>query len=150
MSTSLEASLVQVEENADRQWKDVARDCLRWLNQHRQWWTTDDFWDAMKEHYPDITTHEVRALGPLILAMIRAGDVEKTPGRTTVSRRPEAHKAVLFIYRKPIDAGLLRIEQITQLARMIRHYDGNHDKGAGALAELLIDAGVRVPTANAR
>lgn len=41
-----------------------------------------------------------------------------------------------------IDYMLARVDSIDKLAALIREVDGNHDKGAGELAEALVDRGV--------
>lgn len=129
-------AMAAAEANAYARWKEHARSCLHWLNTTHDRWTTDDFWLSMREHYPDVTTHEPRALGPLLSAMIRRGEVVNY-GRTT-SQRPEAHKAVLFSYGRPRPDA-----EITRLELLLRDLTREDRASLRSLAEALYQRGMR-------
>jgi hypothetical protein len=99
----LDEALQRVEEHADPDWKTLAYEVLVDLCRTGDEWTTDDFWLRMRLRHPDVTTHEPRALGALIRRLLRDGMAEKT-GRFGESTRPEAHRAIVFYYRRPIAA----------------------------------------------
>lgn len=92
-----DVAMGRVEANASTIWKEKAADCLDWLIANRDEWTTDDFWNAMAEHYPEYATHDHRALGPLIASLIRARRIEKAG--LVPSDRAVRHKGFVFKYR---------------------------------------------------
>lgn len=95
----LDAALEAVDEHASEEWKQKANDCLDWLIRSCALWTNDDFWNAMEKYYPEVTTHEPRALGPQTLRRVRAGEIERV-GRV-LSTRSVAHKADIPVYGRP-------------------------------------------------
>jgi hypothetical protein len=87
-----------VAEHADQDWKDKAAAAVRWLARERRTFTSDDVWEALARHYPDVTTHEARALGPVLTAAARAGTCRiqscgqcGTRKVMVQSRRPQAN-----------------------------------------------------------
>lgn len=63
-------ALRRVEEHADDDWKGAAAVALQQLAATGREFTSDDVRDAIPDH---ITTHEMRALGPVMKAGIRDG-----------------------------------------------------------------------------
>lgn len=93
----LTPALEAVEEHAAPDWKDAAWQVLLRLCRTGQQWTTDEFWLVMRDQHPTVTTHEPRALGPLLRNLVRQGYARKTR-EGVESTRPEAHKAWCWIY----------------------------------------------------
>lgn len=87
-------ALQRVEEHADADWKDAARFALQQLAATGREFTSDDVRDAIPSH---ITTHEMRALGPVMRAGVQDGLVVAT-GWTTQGRA-EAHGRPRRLYQ---------------------------------------------------
>ncbi len=87
-------ALRRVEEHADDDWKAAAAVALEQLAATGREFTSDDVRDAIPAH---ITTHEMRALGPVMKAGIRDGLVTAT-GWTTQGRAA-AHGRPRRLYR---------------------------------------------------
>jgi hypothetical protein len=60
--------------------------------------TSDDLWERMEEHHPDVKTHDHRAMG----AVMRKLKAEQAIRPTTLyrqSRRPSRHGAPIRVWR---------------------------------------------------
>jgi hypothetical protein len=93
----LDDALVAVAGAANPEWKLLMHACLVWLAETRAEFTTDDAWEAMEHYYPEVTTPERRAIGPIIKELITDQMIEKVD--YTTSRRPIHHKAHLVVYQ---------------------------------------------------
>lgn len=129
-------AMERVEAHAHELWKEKAQDCLDWLIRERERWTSDDFWEAMAEHYPTVTTHEPRALGPLLARLTRDGRIEQVG--TQASRRVVHHAHPLKVYGKPN-----REARVAELANLLLQATG-FESSLQTAAEWLDDHGVRV------
>lgn len=87
-------ALQRVEAHADIDWKDAAAVALRDLAATGREFTADDVRDAIPAH---ITTHEMRALGPVMKAGMRDGLIAAV-GYTTKGRA-EAHGRPRRVYQ---------------------------------------------------
>lgn len=141
-----DVAMERVEANASTIWKEKATDCLDWLIANNDEWTTDDFWNAMAEHYPEYATHDHRALGPLIATLIRSRRIEKAG--LVPSDRAVRHKGFVFKYRRfqvrSVSAETTELAEILYTAsyRMTVPYGARHP-WAQELARKLNALGVR-------
>ncbi len=82
-------ALRRVEENADADWKDAAAVALQQMAATGRQFTSDDVREAIPA---GITTHEMRALGPVMKAGLRDGLITAvgwtTAGRSAAHGRP--------------------------------------------------------------
>ena len=60
--------------------------------------TTDDVWDVLRSNHPGVTTHEPRAMGPMMVNAVRAGLVQKTNVARS-SNRDTSHTTDMWVYR---------------------------------------------------
>lgn len=79
-----DAALEQVDDNADNRWKLEAERIVINLARTGRHFTSDDVMDALDRL--DVTTHDTRALGPVMLKAIRREWIHKT-GYTASRRR---------------------------------------------------------------
>ena len=91
-----------VEANAHEQWLDVAYAVLYELALTRDYFTSEDVTDFMRARYPDVTTHEPRAMGAVIRRGKRDGIIAPTQ-RFTTSRATNSNA-----YPKRVWGSLLR------------------------------------------
>ena len=91
-----DAAIMQVDGNADPDWKDAARDAVLKVAHRKHQFTTDDVWEELGENLP----HEKRAIGPVMLELVRTGRIVKVPNTTQVSSRPEAHMNPKQVYMR--------------------------------------------------
>ena len=104
-------AMARADQHAQPEWKDLARRCIEWLARERRTFTSDDIWDALAEHYPNVQTHEHRALGPILLKATRDGLIRTqscaacgTKKVMVASRRPEANCSDTPIYESLVYA----------------------------------------------
>jgi hypothetical protein len=93
-----DASMAQVEANADESWKAYAEDwMIHYLKRHPTMFT-DELWDLGLEE-----PREMRALGPLVLGLARQGYIVKTGETRPRANGHCAHGPVWrsLIYRPP-------------------------------------------------
>lgn len=86
----------RVEENTDPAWKAVAERFVHGLPVEAEF-TTDRVWFHLER--ASVTTPEPRALGAIMLALSRAGVIEKT-GRYIQTTRPKAHARPIPVWRR--------------------------------------------------
>jgi hypothetical protein len=91
-------ALVRVARNADATWRDVAARAVRFLAETRREFTTDDVWALLQHYYPELGTHEPRALGAVMRQVAREGYIEAT-GRYRESGRAVCHRNPKKIWR---------------------------------------------------
>lgn len=92
-----EAAIKQAEENADTEWQKLAWQTLKTVAESRPEFTTDQLW-AILDTYPNIKTHEPRAMGGIMRRAIKHGWVQKT-GRYVETNRPIAHKKPIAVWK---------------------------------------------------
>ena len=88
-----DAALDQVEDNADARWKLEAERIVIELARTGRHFTSDDVMDALARL--DVTTHEPRALGPVMLKAVRQEWIHKTG--YTASRRRHASPIAEYV-----------------------------------------------------
>lgn len=93
---SLHDALERVEANASEEWKRRARLAIRQAAFSGRAFTTDDVWDAIGE---DVTTHDGRALGPLMREAVADGLIVPT-GAYRTSRRGRCHQRPVREWRR--------------------------------------------------
>lgn len=93
---SLLDALLRVDEHADPDWKDVARDAIAFLATTRHEFTTDDVWAELDRH--SATTHEPRALGALMRKAARQRLIAPTD-RYVTSTRAACHSRPVKVWR---------------------------------------------------
>ena len=72
-----EEAMTRVDEHADSTWKECA-DAAIWILAHSQMYVSSDEVSAyVAKRWPDVHTHEPRALGPVMLRAARARLIEK-------------------------------------------------------------------------
>jgi len=86
----------RVEDNADEEWKRAALEQVRAVAQRQQTLTVDDVQARMQ--ILDVTTHEGRAMGAVMLEARRRGWIEST-GRTTQSKQKQCHAGPRTVWR---------------------------------------------------
>ncbi len=84
-------ALQSVDDHADPDWRDVAYDCVVAVAQRFAMFTTDQVLDELAKH-PSVTTHEGRALGPVMMRAAKAGVIVATD-RFVTSEAVSRHKA---------------------------------------------------------
>jgi hypothetical protein len=82
-------------------WRTVARRCVRHAAETRREFTTDHLWALLARHYPNVHTHEPRAMGPLMVWAQKNGLVEPTD-RVSLSNRPEHHRYPCRVWRSRV------------------------------------------------
>lgn len=80
-------------QGADEDWKKAALESLEAVARTEVVFTAEDVAVHLEEHFPDVQTHDERAMGPIMLAGRRRGLCEPTgetrkPKRITVHGRP--------------------------------------------------------------
>lgn len=60
--------------------------------------TSDNVWKELNRQYPNVRTHEPRAMGPIFSRMAKARLIEKT-GQYIESTRPENHQRPIPVWR---------------------------------------------------
>lgn len=83
-----DAALVQVNEHADPDWKEAAYDAVVATAYARARFTADDIYDRLDG---SVSTHEPRALGPVMLRAVRSGLIAKANVASIPSRRRSLH-----------------------------------------------------------
>jgi hypothetical protein len=86
-------AIERADTNADADWKAVAYSVLESLAAELSEITADDIVMRMEQRYPDVTTHNLAALGPVFLRAQKAGLIENT-GRIVQSRIPRRHRKI--------------------------------------------------------
>jgi hypothetical protein len=89
-------ALERVEAAAHEEWKLAAAEAIASLAFNFETFTSDDVWRILdrSEH----TTHERKAMGPMLLNAARDGLIERT-GRTVDSRRTACHGRPVRVWR---------------------------------------------------
>jgi hypothetical protein len=93
---SLEDALAEVEENADKKWKNAALAQIRYLCVSRDEFTADDVWDRL-DMLP-VATKEPRALGAIMRRAVKEGWMRSTE-KFVKSRRVESHRRPIVTWQ---------------------------------------------------
>lgn len=91
-------AIARADVNADPDWKEVALKAVRWLATESAEFTTDDVWWALNTYYPNLGTHEPRALGAVMRRASRDGFIEPT-NRVKESERAVCHRNPKKVWR---------------------------------------------------
>lgn len=86
-----EVGIRQADENADEGWKEAAYSAVLVFSETLSTFTADDVWDAIERDFPNASTHEPAALGPVFLRAARAGLIQKT-GQLRMTRNSRRHR----------------------------------------------------------
>lgn len=84
-----EHGIAQVEDNADEEWRMIAGHVVMLLAATGEPFTADHVVATLEAEWPDVHTHNLAALGPVIRTAARNGEIVKT-GRlvpSTIARR---------------------------------------------------------------
>lgn len=95
-----DAAIERVDAHADPDWRDVAYRCVVNAARRLETLTTDDV-IAELTHYPAITTHEPRALGPVMMRAARDNIIAATD-RFIKSEAVSRHRAPKQVWRSLI------------------------------------------------
>lgn len=90
-------ALQRVDEHADPDWRDVAYRCVLAVARRLEHFTTDEVIDELANH-PAITTHEPRALGPVMMRAARNNVIAATD-RFVKSNAISRHRAPKQVWR---------------------------------------------------
>ena len=101
-----DASIKQAADNANDMWYRLALSLVKTVAHHHSSpeITADDIWDALAI-WPDINTHEPRALGPVLLDAQRRGWIVPTDRVRASRRRQINHGRRITIWRSLIWQG---------------------------------------------
>jgi hypothetical protein len=94
-----DASMEQVDEHADERWKDAAYETVIEVAQAKATFTADDV--QMNLDKKPVHTHELRALGPIMLKAVRAGYIVQD-GTFTRSVQVQCHSMPRRVWRSLI------------------------------------------------
>ena len=87
----VQPAIDQVEENADEDWKQAARDCLHTLAETHDELTADDLIELLETK--EVQTHNLAALGPIFQKASGLGWIENTE-RVVRTRIPRRHRKI--------------------------------------------------------
>lgn len=99
-SSAKEYAMRQVKEHADQDWKTEAARIVRYLAETREEFTTDAVWFLL-DGFTDVSTHEPRAMGPIMSNAARHHLIRATD-RTTKSVRVVNHMRPIQVWRSLI------------------------------------------------
>lgn len=91
-------ALTQVADNANPSWKIAAFRTVVHLAVRFDEFTADHVWEYMEKHYPNVETHEPRAMGAILRNARSCGYIEPT-GRYVPSRRATKHCSPTAVWR---------------------------------------------------
>ena len=91
-------ALERVESNAHKEWLSCANAAVRHLAGYSVSFTADDVRHQMEVHYPNVTTHEPRAMGAVMNRAKRAGIIVPTDV-FIASDRPERHRGPIRVWK---------------------------------------------------
>jgi hypothetical protein len=93
-----EQAIKEVAERMDTDWRAAAIKMLKMICYRNETLTSDDLWFAMETHYPELDTHEPRAMGAIMRWGVTHKWIAKTPNYVA-STRPVAHKKPTAVWR---------------------------------------------------
>ena len=94
-------ALELVEANADDEWKEAAGRAVRWLARTAPELTSEDVIHALDIHYPELSTHEPRALGSIMKRAKRDGFIEPTD-RFVKAQPVSRHSGTVRVWRSMV------------------------------------------------
>lgn len=107
-----EAGIEKATQGADPEWMEAAVRAVRWVARWNRTFTSDDVWDAIKLHRPDVSTPEHRAMGSVFRRAVANGWAELagcahcgTKKVMVSSRRPQANAMDTPVYVSLIHRG---------------------------------------------
>lgn len=86
-----EEAIQRVEDHAAPTWLEEAYNAGVGLARIRSDFSSDDIWQWMEDYYPDVTTHEPRAMGAVIRSLKRNGIIAVEPKCYVKSARVQSH-----------------------------------------------------------
>lgn len=95
--TPKERAIARAGRHASDQWKEAAFEAVRAAALRHPDLTVDDVHPFLSEQ-----THDLRALGPVMLRAAREGVIERAKGEYRISERPETHARPLAVWRSLI------------------------------------------------
>jgi hypothetical protein len=101
-------AMARVERAADEAWKQAAYETVEKVARERPYLTADH---VMENIPPDVHTHELRALGPVMLKAARNDVIEKAPVPAVNCTRANCHAAPLTVWHSLIWDGVVRVER---------------------------------------
>lgn len=90
-------AMFRVEANADKSWKELANLCGWTLALEREYLTSEDVLDRLARQFPNVTTHDRRAIGPVMQGLKRAGAIRPTE-RFIQSRFAQRHAGPVRVW----------------------------------------------------
>lgn len=90
-----EEGMERVDAAADDDWKDAAERAVKDAARSLPEITSDD---VMARIAPDVRTHELRALGPVMSRAAKAGWIRKADKAPRLCARPSRHRAPLTVW----------------------------------------------------
>jgi hypothetical protein len=97
-----DAALVQVEENANDQWKRLMRECVVAVARVMWLFTSDDVMDRYHQIPNAPVTHDLRALGAIMTRAVRDGTCRKANCASVPSRRASLHASPRTVWESLI------------------------------------------------
>ena len=94
----------RVDSHAHANWKSAAMATGWQLARQQAYFTSADLADRMMFHYPKVHTHDTRALGPVMLRLMREGAITRTE-RVERSGRARNHHRPLAVWRSIVYRG---------------------------------------------
>jgi hypothetical protein len=91
--------MARVERHADPEWLKAADECVKLVAGLGADFTTDDVYELMEIRYPFVSTHDDRAMGPVIKNVAKQGWIEKAPVMPVKSRRRTLHASPITVWR---------------------------------------------------
>jgi hypothetical protein len=91
----------QVDANADLDWKEAAMQSVAVICKELgfgAYFTSDEVWAKIESDFPNATTHERKALGPIMAKAARSGLIRKT-GQYRESRREACHARPVALWK---------------------------------------------------
>lgn len=90
-------ALERVERHADREWFAAALKLGELLAFEKERWTTDDLWSAIEDTYPDLCTHDNRAMGA-VMRKLKYQNVIRPSTLYVQSTRMSRHQAPIRVW----------------------------------------------------
>jgi hypothetical protein len=82
--------MARAKKHAHREWYSAMIHCGLMCAEEMEYFNTDQIYEKKEEFYPDVETHEKRAMGPVMKDLQRHNVV--LPAYITKSERPVAHR----------------------------------------------------------
>lgn len=89
--------MARVYRAANAQWKQCFLECGKEIAQHKPYFYTDDIVYLCRQRHPNASTHDYRAIGPLMRQMARLGYCEKTR-QWFPSTQPQNHSRDMRVW----------------------------------------------------